>query len=141
MLMRNPNAARAILTALKSLGAKLALDDFGTGYSSLSMLRLLPLHRLKIHQSFVRDIGRDVDDEAIVCAIIALANSLGLETVAEGIEEANQALFLRHKGVDIGQRYHFSRPIPADELALAWQHISADDGSLAATLAPRQVET
>ena len=84
MLMRDPDVARAALTAIKSLGAKIALDDFGTGYSSLSMLRLLPLHCLEIDQSFVRDIGRDADDEAIVCAIISLANSLGLEDRGRG---------------------------------------------------------
>ena len=120
MLIRDPDTARAALTALKSLGAKLALDDFGTGYSSLSMLRLLPLDRLKIDQSFVRDIGRDDDDEAIVRAIIALADSLGLETVAEGVEEPGQERFLRQQHVAIGQGYSYGAPMPADALARAW---------------------
>jgi EAL domain-containing protein (putative c-di-GMP-specific phosphodiesterase class I) len=117
MLMRSPDAAKAVLTALKALGTTLALDDFGTGYSSLAMLRLLPLDRLKIDQSFVRDIGSDDDDEAIVRAIIALATSLGLETVAEGVEGLAQFNFLREASVEIAQGYYFGRPMTAEDLA------------------------
>ena len=136
MLMRDPARARAALTALKSLGTKLALDDFGTGYSSLSMLRLLPLDRLKIDRSFVHDIGHDVDDEAIVRAIIALADSLGLETVAEGVEEPNQLRFLRQQRVAIGQGYSYGMPMSAESLVRAWQHSTTDEPTPSAASRP-----
>ncbi len=118
MLMRGPDSTRAILSTIKAMGVELTVDDFGTGYSNLAYLKLLPLDRLKIDQSFVRDIGRDGNDEAIVRAIIALARSLGLETVAEGVEEAHQAEFLLREGCDIVQGYLYSRPFPAEQLNL-----------------------
>jgi diguanylate cyclase (GGDEF)-like protein/PAS domain S-box-containing protein len=118
MLMRVPEANRITLDAIKSMGVELTVDDFGTGYSNLAYLKLLPLDRLKIDQSFVRDIGRDSNDEAIVRAIIALARSLGLETVAEGVEEAHQAEFLLREGCNLVQGYLYSRPFPAEQLAL-----------------------
>jgi EAL domain-containing protein (putative c-di-GMP-specific phosphodiesterase class I) len=86
----------------------------------LSYLKRLPVHRLKIDQSFVRDIGQDSNGEAIVRAIIALGRSLGLETVAEGVEEPAQAEFLRAEACDVGQGYLYSRPVAADELSLHW---------------------
>lgn len=121
MLMRNPDAARALLSELKRLGTRISIDDFGTGYSSLAMLRILPLDQLKIDQSFVRDIGADDNDEAIVRTIIAMARTLGLETVAEGVEDAEQLAFLSHEQVDLGQGYHFAKPLPADELLTHWR--------------------
>ncbi|MEA3641408.1 MAG: EAL domain-containing protein [Lamprobacter sp.] len=120
MLMRNPEAARTLLSELKRLGARISIDDFGTGYSSLAMLRLLPLDQLKIDQSFVRDIGADDNDEAIVRTIIAMARTLGLETVAEGIEDADQLAFLVREQVDLGQGYHFAKPLMADQLFAEW---------------------
>ncbi len=120
-IMHQSAAAGAVLGDLRALGVELALDDFGTGYSSLSQLRHLPLRRLKIDISFVRDIGRDPAAEAIIRAIIAMAVSLGLQTVAEGVEREDQAAFLRDAGCDIGQGYLFGRPVPADDLRETWR--------------------
>jgi diguanylate cyclase (GGDEF)-like protein len=120
-IMRQSATAEAVLAELRAFGIDVALDDFGTGHSSLAQLRHLTLRRLKIDISFVRDIGRDPATEAIIRAIIAMAGSLGLETVAEGVEEENQATFLRDAGCDIGQGYLFGRPVPADAFLDAWR--------------------
>jgi EAL domain-containing protein (putative c-di-GMP-specific phosphodiesterase class I) len=120
MIMGEGGQSLNVLQGLRELGVKLAIDDFGTGYSSLSYLKRLPVHRLKIDQSFVRDIGRDNNGEAIVRAIIALGRSLGLQTVAEGVEEPGQAEFLIAHACDVGQGYLYSRPVVADEISLHW---------------------
>lgn len=120
-VMRDPEKAAAVLGRLKSMGVQIAIDDFGTGQSSLAYLKRLPLGRLKIDQSFVRDIGRDANDEAISRAVIGLAHALGLETVAEGVETKAHADFLRREGCEVGQGYLFGHPMPADELFKHWQ--------------------
>lgn len=113
-LMEQGGAALSMLHALKSLGVSLALDDFGTGYSSLAYLKQLPIDTLKIDRSFVRDIPGDADDMAIAATIIAMARTLRMSVVAEGIETEEQLAFLREQGCAFGQGYLFSAAMPAD---------------------------
>jgi EAL domain-containing protein (putative c-di-GMP-specific phosphodiesterase class I) len=116
VVMQDADATVAKLTALRRKGVGLAIDDFGTGYSSLSYLKRFPLDRLKIDQSFVRDIGHSSDSEAIIQAIVGMAHSLRLQTVAEGVETREQLKFLHSLGCDQLQGYLFSRPVPAAEI-------------------------
>jgi diguanylate cyclase (GGDEF)-like protein len=115
--MQNAQAAIQTLRELKALGVGLSIDDFGTGYSSLSYLRRFPIDTLKIDQSFIRDIGADPDDAAIASAIIALARTLKLSVVAEGVETAEQLAFVARHGCDQTQGYLFSRPLSAQRCA------------------------
>jgi diguanylate cyclase (GGDEF)-like protein/PAS domain S-box-containing protein len=116
LVMENAEEFIETLNALKQLGISLSVDDFGTGYSSLSYLKRFPVDRLKIDQSFVRDIGTDPDDAAIARVVIQLGHSLGLRVTAEGVETAEQLQFLREHECDEVQGYLFSRPLTAEKV-------------------------
>lgn len=113
-VMENPQSADEILKELRQLGVSLSIDDFGTGYSSLSRLKSLPVHKLKIDQSFISNLPASTEDVAIARAIIALGNSIGLAVQAEGIETAEQMRFLQQQGCPLGQGYWFGRPMPLE---------------------------
>lgn len=110
------------LKSLADAGIRLSLDDFGTGYSSLNYLKKFPINKLKIDQSFVFDMLNDEDDEAIVDAVITLARSLGLKTLAEGVETAEHLQALKNKGCDFMQGYLFSWPVPAEQFINLLNH-------------------
>jgi len=113
--MNDPKGAIAIMNDLHERGIRMSIDDFGTGYSSLSYLKKFKVYKLKIDQSFVRDISTDAEDKAIVSAVINLARSLGLLTIAEGVETAAQLDFLQQQGCDEVQGYFYSKPLPAEQ--------------------------
>jgi len=115
-VMKNPEESIEILKQIRGMGIKLALDDFGTGYSSLAYLKRLPINILKIDQSFVKGLPDDTDDIAIVRSTIALAASMGMETIAEGVETLEQKNFLIHNGCSNIQGYLYGRPIPVKEM-------------------------
>jgi diguanylate cyclase (GGDEF)-like protein len=115
-IMRDPDEAITILYILKNMGIKISIDDFGTGYSSLNYLKRIPLNSLKIDRSFVMHIESSASDQAIIKAIIALAHSLGLNVIAEGVETARQLTFLREWGCDELQGYLLSRPLPVEQV-------------------------
>jgi len=114
-LIEDSSVPAASLRELNSLGVKILLDDFGTGYSSLSHLQKFPIDALKIDRSFVMHLGAGEDDRAIVRAIAAMANALGLEVVAEGVESAEQAAEAQALGCGWAQGYYFARPAPPSE--------------------------
>ncbi len=116
ILMNDTDDIINILNSFRDLGIKISVDDFGTGYSSLSYLKRFPLDYLKIDRSFIKDIGDDQDSEAITSAIIAMAHSLKLDVIAEGVENEQHLEFLQREGCDLYQGYFFSPPVPAEEM-------------------------
>ena len=118
VLLGNVDTAEAAMLRLKALGVKIALDDFGTGYSSLLYLRRFPFDKLKIDRSFVLAIEKAADAAAIVHAIVSLGRGLGMKVTAEGVETADQQLFLRAAGVHSMQGYRFGRPVSAEDITV-----------------------
>ena len=116
VLMRDTDRALKVLSELRQIGIKVSIDDFGTGYSSLNYLKRLPLDKLKIDRSFIRDLPRDTNDVAITQAIIAISSKLGLAVIAEGVETREQYEFLRNNGCNQIQGFYFSRPRPPAEI-------------------------
>lgn len=126
VIMANTEKMFNILWQLKNMGIKLSVDDFGTGYSSLSYLKSFPLDSLKIDRSFIKDLPHNDDDAAIVNAILAIAHSLNLSTVAEGVETYQQRDFIENSTCSSIQGYFFSKPIPADEFEQYWKSTLTD---------------
>ncbi|MEQ1637127.1 MAG: EAL domain-containing protein [Methylococcales bacterium] len=120
IIMSDTKKVVAILLKLKEIGIKLSIDDFGTGYSSLSYLKNFPLNSLKIDRSFVKDLPVNLDDVAIVKAILMLASTLSLQTVAEGVETIQQRDFMINNNCDAIQGYLFSKPMPAEDFKNYW---------------------
>jgi diguanylate cyclase (GGDEF)-like protein len=117
MVMRNVSRAIKVLDAIQSRGIRLAIDDFGTGYSSMSLMKQFPIDTIKIDRSFVRDLPKDSEDQAIAQAIISMGKALGMTVIAEGVETVEQQTFLRNHACDEMQGYLFSKPLPAAQLA------------------------
>lgn len=130
LIMHDVESAVVVLNELKTMGVQLTIDDFGTGYSSLSYLKRFPFDKLKIDQSFVRNITSDPDNAAIVRAIIAMGHSLNLRLIAEGIETAGELSYLRSLTCDDMQGYYFSRPVPAP----AFEQMLREDRHLECTV-------
>ncbi|MBN1772312.1 MAG: EAL domain-containing protein, partial [Deltaproteobacteria bacterium] len=122
-VMADPHQALAVLGELRELGVRLSLDDFGTGYSSLAYLQKLPVHELKIDRSFVMHLAASAGDAAIVQTIAALGHHLGLDVVAEGVEDAESLDRLGHLGCDLAQGFHIARPMPGPDV-LPWLYTS-----------------
>jgi diguanylate cyclase (GGDEF)-like protein len=133
LLVENSEHAVAVMERLKAIGVAISIDDFGTGYSSLGYLKRFPIDSLKIDRSFVKDLRTSATDAAIVDAISALAHSLGLGLVAEGVEEAGQAEFLRARYCTEMQGYLFGRPVPPEEMADAVRRLARGQKRLAST--------
>jgi diguanylate cyclase (GGDEF)-like protein/PAS domain S-box-containing protein len=131
--MNDPDRTLEVLHGFKDHGLKLAIDDFGTGYSSLSRLRYMPVDVLKIDRTFVRDVNADKQSASMVSAIIALANNLSMEPLAEGIETEEEWRFLAARGCSSGQGFLFSKPVPADEISALHRRagMTVIDGGLA----------
>ncbi len=128
-VMQNPESSIKKLKRLSQLGIDIAIDDFGTGYSSLAYLKKLPLNKLKIDQSFVKDVVTSEEDSAIIKAIIALAKSLNLNIIAEGVEEEVQKQFLQTNHCDNFQGYLFAKPLPSQKITKLLQELKDDNGN------------
>ena len=126
ILMKNAETDIEAMQTLRAMGLRFAIDDFGTGYSSLTYLKRFPIDILKIDKVFIRDITTDADDAAIVSAIISMAHSLEIKTIAEGVETLEQLELLRERGCDFAQGFYFSAPLTSEEMEI----LLAKSGSL-----------
>jgi EAL domain-containing protein (putative c-di-GMP-specific phosphodiesterase class I) len=124
--MADPARATAVLHQLRDLGVRLSVDDFGTGYSSLSYLKRLPVHEVKIDRSFITGLVEQGEDVAIVRAIVDLGRHLGLDVVAEGVEDQPTWDLLASMGCDLVQGWHLGRPMPVGQL-LPWLRAGAGE--------------
>jgi len=127
-IIKKSRQAITTLQQLRDLGISLAIDDFGTGYSSLSYLKQLPINKLKIDRSFVKDINNDMEDASLVQAIIAMGKSLNLKLIAEGVENGSHEIFLSAHGCEYAQGYYYSKPVSADEIEKLFS-IESEEGS------------
>ncbi|MCX6074102.1 MAG: EAL domain-containing protein [Campylobacterales bacterium] len=125
-ILENPEKMIALLSVIKSKGFNISIDDFGTGYSSLSYLKNLPIDKLKIDQSFIRNITHEHKNQTIVKTIIALAKGLGMSVLAEGVETEDELLFLRNNGIDSIQGYYYHKPMKIDSFKELLQVSSTD---------------
>ena len=139
VLLANSTRTIETLHALRKLGVRISMDDFGTGYSSLSYLRSFPFDKIKIDQSFIRDLGATEGSSSIIKAIIAICGSMGMVTTAEGVETEEQLAQLRQEGCDEVQGYLFSMPVPQEEIAELVERLNAmESATRPSTAAPRQ---
>jgi diguanylate cyclase (GGDEF)-like protein/excisionase family DNA binding protein/PAS domain S-box-containing protein len=149
VLMEETSAPTAVLQRLKALGVHLLLDDFGTGYSSLNYVKRFPIEAIKVDRSFIESVAHEESDRHILAAIVSMAASLDVDVIAEGVEEVEQARWLRHLGITLAQGYAFARPAPAaavapllrnglalDRLAAAFTPLSAGEAPEAPAPAP-----
>jgi diguanylate cyclase (GGDEF)-like protein len=136
VVMKDPVKTRDILQRLKEAGISISIDDFGTGYSSLNHLKHFSFDKLKIDQSFIRDVHRNPEDAGIVLTIISMAQTLKLRVIAEGVETQEQLEYLQHNGCDEGQGYYFSKPLPPDEVAWLFQQERAYGSLCCSNLMP-----
>ena len=132
VLLEEPQESLLTLLRLKDLGVRITIDDFGTGHSSLGHLRTFPFDKIKIDRSFVHDLDRDRDAEAIIKAVVTLGRGLGIETCAEGVEHPGQLARLASDGCDEVQGYLFCRPMPVEDVQAFIER--AADGSMVADL-------
>lgn len=127
--MHDPEGAISVMDRLHEHGIRMSIDDFGTGYSSLNYLKKFKVYKIKIDQSFIRELDSRVEDRAIVAAIISMSSSLGLLTIAEGVETSGQLAFLRGQHCDEAQGYYYSKPLPATEFEAFLAHRQKSPGS------------
>src|SRR5882724_6275873 len=132
MVMKDTTSSKKILDGIKSMGIRLAIDDFGTGYSSLASIKRFPFDCIKIDRSFIKDIPQDPDDVAITQAIIAMAHSLRLKVIAEGVETQEQLDFLTEHGCHEFQGYFFRKPQPAEDFSKLLRDNNASTAAAAA---------
>jgi len=121
-IIGNPEKMIALLKVIKAKGFNISIDDFGTGYSSLSYLKNLPIDKLKIDISFIRNITQEPKNQTIVKTIIALAKGLNMSVLAEGVESSEELEFLRQNGIDLIQGYYYHKPMPLDEINRLLSH-------------------